>query len=415
VHIAVVGSGIAGLATAWLLGRQHRVDVFEAEGRAGGHAHTHTVTDADGTWPIDTGFMVYNERTYPTFVRMLAALGIETRPSDMSFSVRCRRCGLEYSSRGLRGWLAQPWRLVDPRHVRTLADTLRFFRAGRRFLAGPPDESLSLGAFIERERLSATFARHFLLPMGGAIWSASGTDVRAFPAHAFLRFFDNHGLLAIDDAPVWRTIAGGSRRYVQAMSVTSGARMRMGQPVRRLRRGADGVHVATDEGTTRYDQVVIATHADTALGLLADPSDAERTALGRVRYSRNRTVLHADAAMLPTRTAARASWNCDVADCRDETAPVSLTYDVSRLQGIGKSQRYCVTLNGTRTPSGPVHAVMDYTHPVMNADAFRSQRDMAQMNGTNRTWYAGAWLRYGFHEDGVVSAVRVAEGLGVRW
>jgi predicted NAD/FAD-binding protein len=415
VHIAVVGSGIAGLASAWLLGRRHRVEVFEAEARAGGHAHTHTVADADGTWPIDTGFMVYNERTYPTFVRMLAALGIETRPSDMSFGVRCRRCGLEYSSRGLRGWLAQPWRAADARHVRTLLDVLRFFRAGRRFLAGSPDESLRLGDFIVRERLSDAFARHFLLPMGGAIWSASGTDVRAFPAHAFLRFFDNHGLLAVDDAPVWRTIAGGSRRYVEAIRVASDASMRLNTPVRRVRRCADAVHVATDEGTTRYDQVVIATHADTALGLLADPSDAERAALGRVRYSRNRTVLHADTAMLPARAAARASWNCDITDCRDETTPASLTYDVSRLQGIGGSRRYCVTLNGARTPSGPVHAVMDYAHPVMNADAFRSQREIAATNGANRTWYAGAWLRYGFHEDGVVSAVRVAEGLGVRW
>jgi predicted NAD/FAD-binding protein len=415
VHIAIVGSGISGLAAAWLLGREHRVELFEAEGRPGGHAHTHEVTDTDGAWPIDTGFMVYNERTYPHFVRMLAALGVETRPSDMSFSVRCRRCGLEYSSRGVRGLFAQPWRAGDPRHLRTLADAVRFFRAGRRFLAGAVDESLLLGGFIEREGLSDVFARHFLLPMGGAIWSASGADMRAFPAHAFLRFFDNHGLLAADEAPAWRTIVGGSRRYVDAMAASSGAVVRLGEPVRQVRRTADGVEIATAAGTTRVDQVVVATHADAALALLADPSDAERTALGRVRYSTNRTLLHADETTLPLRAAARASWNCDVDDCRDESAPASLTYDVSRLQGIGRTSRYCVTLNGRRRPLGAVHAAIDYTHPVMDAGAFRSQREISTMNGANRTWFAGAWLRYGFHEDGVVSAVRVAERLGVRW
>jgi predicted NAD/FAD-binding protein len=412
VHIAVVGSGISGLAAAYLLGRVHRVEVFDRDGRPGGHAHTHAVTDADGTWPIDTGFMVYNERTYPNFVRILEALGVETRPSDMSFGVRCRRCALEYSSRGLRGLLAQPWRAADPRHLRTLADALRFFRAGRRFLEGAPDESVSLGEFIGRAGLSDVFARHFLLPMGSAIWSASGADMRAFPAHAFLRFFDNHGLLAVDDAPVWRTIVGGSRRYVDAMAAASGATMRLGEAVEQVRRDDLGVEIRTARGVERFDQVIIAAHADVALGMLADASEAERSALGRVRYSTNRTVLHADASALPRRAAARASWNCDVADCRDESAPASLTYDVTRLQGLGGRSHFCVTLNGAEKPAGPVFATMDYTHPVMNADAFRAQHEIAALNGARRTWYCGAYLRYGFHEDGVVSASRVAERLG---
>jgi len=414
VHIAIVGSGISGLAAAWLLGRAHRVEVFDREPRAGGHAHTHEVAGADGgRWGIDTGFMVYNERTYPNFVRLLDALGVETRPSDMSFGVRCRRCGLEYSSRGLRGLFAQPWRAADPRHLRMLADAMRFFRAGRAFLAGDPDETLPLGGFLERARLSDTFARHFLLPMGGAIWSASGADMRAFPAVAFLRFFDNHGLLALDDAPVWRTIVGGSRRYVDRLAAASGATLRLGEPVERICRYGEGVQIRTSRGTTHVDHVVIAAHADDALAMLADPSVEERRALGRVRYSTNRTLLHTDAATLPARAAARASWNCDVADCRDEAAPASLTYDVSRLQGLGGASRYCVSLNLAHPPTGPILAEMLYTHPVMNAGTFRAQREIAGLNGTRRTWYCGAYLRNGFHEDGVVSAMRVAEQFGI--
>ncbi len=360
MHIAVVGSGISGLAAAWLLGRAHHVDVFDREPRAGGHAHTHAVHDGDATWPVDTGFMVYNERTYPNFVRLLEALRVETRPSDMSFGVRCRRCRLEYSSRGLRGLFAQPWRAADPRHLRMLGDMLRFFRAGRAFLTGTPDESRTLGEFMGDAGLSAAFARHFLLPMGSAIWSASGADLRDFPAHAFLRFFENHGLLAVDDAPVWRTIVGGSRTYVEALASASGATMHLGEGVRCLRRDEAGVTLSTTRGTARFDQVVIATHADTALALLADASPAERAALGSVRYSRNRTVLHADESALPTRTAARASWNCEIADCRDESAPATLTYDVTRLQGLGGRRRYCVSLNGPRAVAGPVFAETEY-------------------------------------------------------
>lgn len=411
MKIAVIGSGIAGLSATYLLSPAHAVTLFEQDSRLGGHAHTHQVEDADGAWAIDTGFMVFNERTYPNFVRLLDQLGVASRPSDMSFSLRCRRCGVEFSSRGLAGLFAQKRRAADPRHLRMAVDIFRFFRQGRALLstAGAPD--LSVGEFLARGGFSAWFARHFLLPMAGAIWSAPGADIRAFPARAFLRFYENHGLLGVDDAPVWRTVVGGSRAYVDAICARAGASIALGQPVTSVRRTSAGVVVATPGLAMTFDRVVIATHADQALALLEDPSGAERAALGRFRYSRNRTVLHRDESALPARPAARASWNSEIDDCRDESAPASLTYDLTRLQGVGWKTRYCVSLNRARPVVGVI-AEMDYTHPVLDAAAFEGQRLVAALNGQRHTFYCGAHLGYGFHEDGLVSAQRVVAALG---
>ena len=413
MKVAVVGAGIAGLAATYLLSKAHEVTLFEAEGRLGGHAHTHLVTGRDGTWPIDTGFMVFNERTYPNFVRLLAQLGVESRPSDMSFSLRCRRCGVEFSSRGLRGILAQPWRVADPRHLAMVRGMFRFFRDGRALLDhAPGTEDRTVGEFLARGSYGQWFERHFLLPMAGAIWSAPGKEIRAFPARSFLRFYENHGLLGVDDAPVWRTVVGGSRSYVDAIRARSRAVFHTGVPVTAIRRCPKTAMLQTSEGTHTVDRVVIATHADQALALLHDPSDAEREALGRFRYSQNRTVLHTDETALPARDAARASWNSELEDCRDETAPASVTYDLTRLQGVGTATRYCVSLNRPGPVEGAI-AEMRYTHPVLDASAFEGQRLVAALNGQRQTFYCGAHLGYGFHEDGLVSALGVAAAFGL--
>ena len=414
MKVAVVGAGIAGLAATYLLSKVHDVTLFESEGRLGGHAHTHLVSGRDGTWPIDTGFMVFNERTYPNFVQLLGQLGVESRPSDMSFSLRCRRCNVEFSSRGLRGLLAQPWRVADPRHLAMVHDMFRFFREGNALLAQEPDPGdPSLGEFLVRGGYGRWFQRHFLLPMAGAIWSAPGQDIRAFPARSFLRFYENHGLLGVDDAPQWRTVAGGSQSYVDAIRARSRATVHTGVPVTAIRRCPKTAMLQTAGGTHTFDRVVIATHADQALALLQDPSDAERDALARFRYSHNHTVLHSDESTLPVRPAARASWNSELEDCADESAPASLTYDLTRLQGVGTTMRYFVSLN-PRRPLRNVIAEMQYTHPILDASAVEGQRQVAALNGQRQTFYCGAHLGYGFHEDGVVSALGVAAAFGLQ-
>jgi predicted NAD/FAD-binding protein len=389
------------------------VRLFEKESRLGGHAHTHTVTVDGRAWVVDSGFLVYNERTYPNFIALLGQLGVEGQPSDMSFSVRCRRCGLEYASPTLRTLFAQPWRAADPRHLRLLLDITRFFRDGRAFLAGGRGADVSLGTFLDEGGYGDGLARHFLLPMTGAIWSASFDDMRAFPASTILRFLDNHGLLARRGAPRWYTIAGGSQTYVRAIANRLGPAVVAGAPVTAVRREAAGVEVTTAAGRVeRFDKVVIATHADEALRLLSDPSSRERELLGAFRYSRNHTVLHTDARALPSRRAAWASWNCDLRDCRDTATPVSLTYHVNRLQSLTGGPEFCVTLNGPAPAAGTVLGEMDYAHPILDAAAVAAQAGVAALNGDRHTYYCGAHLRYGFHEDGLVSALAVARHFG---
>jgi predicted NAD/FAD-binding protein len=413
VKIAIVGAGVSGLSAAYLLARTHDVTLFEAEGRLGGHAHTHDIAVGGGSVPVDSGFMVFNERTYPFFIGLLDELGVASRPSDMSFSVRCRRCALEFSSAGLDGIFAQRSRLLSAAHWRLVADIFRFFRLGRATLASG-HESRTLGEFLDEGGFGDQLARHFVLPMGGAIWSASSEDMRAFPAASYLRFMDNHGLLAASGQPRWRTIVGGSRVYVDAMARRLNGRVRLAAPVRTIVRHERGVWV-TAEGQVplEYDAVVIATHADQALRLLADPSPQERDALGRFRYSVNDTWLHGDERLLPGEPYARASWNCDLADCRDPRSAVSVSYDLARLQGHRASRAILCSLNPLTAPAGEIDARMTYTHPILDGPAMEGQSLVSRLNGERGTWYAGAHLRYGFHEDGVVSAIAVARGLGV--
>ena len=413
--IAVIGAGIAGLTAAYVLSRTHTVDLFEQEPRLGGHAHTHLVRRAGTEWPVDTGFLVFNERTYPNFITLLDQLGVASQPSDMSFGVRCRRCGVEYASRSLSSLVAQRRRLLDPTHLGMLLGIRRYFTAARAFLASDRGYDVSLGAFLEEAHVSPVVCRHFVLPMGGAIWSASQADMLEAPARTILHFYENHGLLAPSGAPPWRTITGGSRRYVEAIAARVSGAIRVGSPVTRIVRQTDGVQVHTaGMGAHVYDSVVMATHADTALRLLSDADDAERAALTPFRYSSNRVVLHTDTSVLPATRRAWAAWNCDIDDCHDQSAPVSMTYDVSRLQGVGGPEVFCVTLNGREPVRGDVLAEIDYTHPVLDRAAVAAQARVVALNGRRRTWFCGAHLRYGFHEDGVVSALRVAEDFGVR-
>ncbi len=414
MKIAVIGSGVSGLTSAYLLSQAHDVTLFERESRLGGHAHTHAVADHGRSLQVDTGFMVFNERTYPNFIQLLARLGVRSRPSDMSFGVRCRRCGLEFSSVGLRGLFAQPWRAADPRHLMMLADVLRFFRRGKRALAEGTASGQSLGEFLAEGGHSQALVRHFLLPMGGAIWSASSADMRAFPAESFLRFFDNHGLLCATGQPVWRTVVGGSQAYVQAIARALDGRVEVAAPVHRVRRGERLVELQLRSGArATFDHVVIATHADEALFLLADPSSEEREALGAFRYSTNHTVLHSDTSLLPSAPGARASWNCDLLDCRDEQSAVAVTYDLNRLQGHQASRPILASLNSVAPIATGVLAQMVYTHPILDGAAFDAQPRVARLNGQRRTYYCGAHLRYGFHEDGVVSALAVTRAFGI--
>ena len=401
------------MTAAWLLARKHAVTLFEQDARLGGHAHTHEVHIGGRTFPVDTGFMVFNERTYPNFIRILDELDVESRPSEMSFSVRCRRCDLEYSSAGLDGLFAQRRRLASGAHWRLIADIQRFFRLGRAALQ-KGSEARTLGEFLDEGGFGDQLARHFVLPMGGAIWSASTADMRAFPAASYLRFMENHGLLAASGQPRWRTIRGGSHTYVRAMATRLGGAVRAGAPVRALVRRDSGVTVHLADGlSSEHDIVVVATHADQALALLADPSPQERAALGRFRYSANDTWLHSDESLLPEEPCAHASWNCDLADCRDVRSPVSVTYDLNRLQGHRPGRAILCSLNPVTPVRGEVIARMSYTHPILDGPAIEGQGLVSRMNGERRTWYCGAHLRYGFHEDGVLSAVVVARGLGV--
>jgi predicted NAD/FAD-binding protein len=415
MRIAIVGSGISGLGAAWLLGRRHEVHLYEARDRLGGHTHT-VVHDQEGrTLPLDTGFIVYNERTYPNLTRAFAELEVATQASDMSFSVSCTDPDLEYAVHSLTGLFARPSQIVSPRFLRMLVDIVRFGRRGRKLLAGAGDPSATIGDFLRAGSFSDAFARFYLLPMTAAIWS-SGTELAAeFPRDALLKFLDNHGLLQVTDQPEWRTVVGGSHNYIGPMSRGFEDRIHLGNGVRSIVRTPDEVALELASGeTVRFDHVVIAAHADQALAMLHDPSSLERELLGQWSYSRNDTWLHTDSSLLPRRRAAWASWNYLLPDGRRPQEQVSVTYHLNRLQRLVEDREYLVTLNPPREPApGTVIRRMSYSHPVYTRDAVATQSDLPRLNGRNRTHFCGAYFRNGFHEDGLSSAIAVAEDLGV--
>jgi predicted NAD/FAD-binding protein len=411
MRIAVVGAGVAGLVCAHLLRRDHEVTVFEAADRIGGHAHTLDVEVEGERHAVDVGFIVYNERTYPNFTRLLASLGVATRESDMSFAVSCERTGVEWASHGLRGLFADPRNLVRPSFHRMLRDVRRFEVEGRRLLAGG-DEKATLGDWLCGAGFGREFVEHYVIPMGAAIWSAAPGEFLGIPARTFVRFFANHGLLAARGERIrWRTIAGGSRRYVEALVAPFRDRIRTGLPVLAVQRRRDRVELRTPEGLHRFDRVVVATPGDRALRLLLDPSDAERRVLGAFRSQANDAVLHTDRSVMPRRRRAWASWSYRIpAEPRER---VFVTYHMNRLQGIRSRRELFVTLNGSdRVEPSRVLARLAYHHPVLDAEAVAAQQLHGHVDGVNRTHFCGAGWGHGFHEDGVRSALEVCRRLG---
>jgi predicted NAD/FAD-binding protein len=413
-RIAVVGSGIAGLSAAWLLSRRHEVHLFERRERLGGHTHTVIHENGEARVPLDTGFIVYNEVTYPNLTQVLARLGVATQASDMSFAVSCRRPDLEYSGSSLRALLAQPGNILRPWYLRMLVDIWRFGRIGRQMLEQRPDPTRTLGDLVSSGSFGEAFGKLFLLPMAAAIWSTGTGPTTEMPRDTLLRFFANHGLLKIKGQPQWRTVVGGSSSYISRMTEGLSDRIRLGCGVERIERhpGEVVLHLA-DGSTDRFDLVVIAAHADQALAMLAEPTPLERELLGAWRYSDNETWLHTDTTLLPRRRAAWASWCYLIEDAEQPGERVCVSYYLNRLQRIAGSTHYVVTLNPPRAPrDGTVIRRMHYRHPVYDRASVATQERLPLLNGSNRTFFCGAYLRYGFHEDGLVSAMRVADELG---
>lgn len=431
---AVVGGGVAGLTAAYVLRRSHEVSLYEADGRLGGHAHTHDLASSDGrTHSVDSGFIVHNERTYPLLLRLFRELGVTTQESEMSMSVRCDGCGLEYAgARGLPGLFPRPGHVLRGRYLRLLTEVPAFHRRARRLLAcdaagavdtggaadasgARPDETMTLGRFVADGGFSPYFVSHFLTPLVSAVWSCDAGTALRYPARYLFRFLDHHGLLSVSGSPVWRTVSGGSREYVERVGKQLDA-VHTAAPVRSVRRGPRGVEVTTDDGSTRrYDSVVVAVHPDQALRLLADPTDDERRVLGAFRYSRNATVLHTDTSVLPRSPRARASWNLTMPSCEADAGRVRVSYDMNRLQRLDAPENFVVSLNGAdRVAEDRVLARMTYEHPVYTPESVAAQRRLPGLGGPV-TAYAGAYHGWGFHEDGCRSGVEAAAALGVTW
>ncbi|MFF2537891.1 NAD(P)/FAD-dependent oxidoreductase [Streptomyces cyaneofuscatus] len=416
---AVVGSGVAGLTAAHVLRRAHDVTLYEADDRVGGHAHTHELAASDGrVHRVDSGFIVHNRRTYPHLLRLFDELGVATQESEMSMSVRCEGCGLEYAgARGPAGLFAQPRSALRGPYLRMLAEVTRFHRAARALLELPesPATDMTLGEFARRGRFSPHFHAHFLTPMVSAVWSCDPVTALRYPARYLFAFLAHHGMLTIGGSPVWRTVTGGSRAYVERV-VKQLTAVHTATPVRAITRHADGVELTTEDGTTTpYDAVIIATHPDQALRLLADPTDAERATLGAFTYSRNPTLLHTDTTLLPRSRGAKASWNYLMPSCAADADRVTVSYDMNRLQRLDAPETFVVTLNGSdRVNPGSVRARMVYEHPVYTPESVSAQARLPALSGPV-TAYAGAYHGWGFHEDGCRSGAEAAAALGVTW
>jgi predicted NAD/FAD-binding protein len=414
-RIAIVGGGISGLLAAAELHRAgHEITLFEAAGYAGGHTNTVTVQTARGPLDVDTGFIVFNDRNYPNFEGMLAELGIASQPANMSFGVSDGRGRFEWAARGARGIFARRRHLVDPQFIRMLSDLVRFNREARELLtvngSGP-----SLGDFLSDGRYSEYFVERLIVPQVSAVWSADPDQMWSFPASFLANFFENHGVLQLRNRPSWRTIPGGSRRYVEAHTAPFADRIRLRTPVERITRtaGGAGVRVRHGSGCEHFDEVVLACHADQALAMLAEPRRAERELLAAFPYQPNQAVLHTDTDLMPRRRGAWASWNFHLGD--EPTGATTVTYDMNRLQSLVSDERYLVTLNRTAAidPERVIRTI-DYAHPVFTREGIAAQHRWGEISGVDRLHYCGAYWRWGFHEDGAWSALRVSEALGGR-
>ena len=407
MRIAIVGSGISGLVCAHLLHGAHDVTLFEAGEHAGGHTHTVDIELHGRVHAVDTGFIVFNDRTYPNFTRLLARLEVARQPTTMSFSVRCDRTGLEYNGSTLNQLFIQRRNVVRPSFLRMIGDILRFNREAPRTL-GTPAAGRPLRELLAAGGYSKGFVEHYLVPMGSAIWSMPPARLLDFPAGFFVRFFSNHGLLSVSDRPQWFVIEGGSRSYVERLLAPLRDRVRLRTPVMAVKRTAGGVEL---EPGGRFDHVILACHSDQALRLLADPTPAEREILGALPYQENEVVLHTDASLLPRRRGAWAAWNYRIPREKQET--VAVTYHMNALQGLEAPEELCVTLNRTaEIDPARVRGRYRYAHPVYTLEGLAAQRRHAEISGVSGTHFCGAYWGYGFHEDGVNSALAVCKAFG---
>jgi len=411
MKIAIIGSGISGMVVAYLLCEDHDVVVLEANDYIGGHTHTVDVEENGRAYPVDTGFIVFNEITYPNFLKLMRRLDVSWQPSSMSFSVTCEKTDLEYSPSSLNSLFAQRRNLLRPTFYRMLLEIFRF-RLQSAALLESDGYDMSLGSYLESKRYSKGFIQHFIIPMGAAIWSAEPGQFHRFPARYFVEFFRNHGFLNVRSQPQWLTIAGGSRRYVERLTRPYADRIRLSCPVQSLKRYETHVEVTPQGGgAERFDRVILATHSDQALAMLADPSKSEVEILSAIPYQENLAILHRDISLLPRRRVCWASWNYRIP--RETVGRVTLTYDMNILQSLPLNDEICVSLN-------PPHEVdpdkmiqtMIYHHPVYTPEGLRARQRLGEINGVNRTFFCGAYWGYGFHEDGVNSALEVCRHFG---
>ncbi len=413
LNLAVVGTGIAGMATAWLLNKRHNVTVFEENNYVGGHSNTVESHLQSGITPVDTGFIVYNQQNYPNLTALFDHLGVKTLDSDMSFAASIDDGQFEYSGADFNGLVGQRLNLVRPRFWRMVKDLVRFYRTAPSSLTDPYCVNMSLGEYLDRGNYNTDFLNDHLLPLGAAIWSTTAEDMKAYPLRSFVRFFVSHGLFRLSDRPQWRTVEGGSRAYVRKLTDPFKANI-VHQGIRSINRCPEHVVLEDTNGNTRtFDHVVIATHADQAFRMLGDPSPQETSLLGKWQYTNNRAVLHLDPALMPKRKTVWSSWNFIKNRRTDANARLCVTYWMNRLQSLASPEQIFVTLNPITEPKdGLILREFNYTHPYFDQAALDTQKDLWSLQGVNRTWFCGSYFGYGFHEDALQSGLAVGEQLG---